>query len=363
MKVTVVSLHPLNDNRIYHFIRSLIRCNVKINYINVSKTKYSLDVQFPITQLDYNLNTHNPFSFFKTWRFVRREVKKSEGDIIHVHDLYLLPAVLGIKGKKVVFDRHERFEIIPSFLAKFFSWYERINISRITGCVYTVENEEEYLKNIGYKHLACIPNYQSVEDFDKFSVYAVPSETINVVYIGSLSNVDRNIDLILEVYDRLLSEHSNVKCILGGKTSDAFVSDSIRVLTEKYKNFDYIGVCSHDDVIKYTMGSDVGLLFFRETPNTKCSSSNKLYEYLLGGTFFVGVGEFCLQDEILSKEAGIVFPYETNAATICCELNKIISNKADLQKKKKAAKEIGEMYIWENVCDRYMTMYNEIKQD
>lgn len=359
MKVAVVSIHPLNDNRIARHIKTLLSNEIEVEYVNVSKgTKFPLDY-VKVHSLEMTFNTHDPISILKTWKYIKSALKKLSFDIIHVHDLYLLPAVTGI-GKPVVFDRHERFEIIDSVLAKMFSLYERNKIKKLDACVYTVDGEEKYLTQIGYKNMALIPNYQSQKAFEKLEENG-NRNIRTLLYIGSLSNYDRNIELTMEVFKNVLEREQNTKCILGGEICDEVIEMKVKELQERFPDrFSFLGFCKHEDVIALTLKADFGFLFFRDFPNTRYSSPNKLYEYMLGKTIFIGVGQFILEKEIVEEQAGYIYRYEVDAEVIASGIADLIHDPEKLERMKENAYTIGKRYTWESVEGRYAELYKKV---
>ncbi|MEG1935189.1 MAG: hypothetical protein RR141_04285, partial [Rikenellaceae bacterium] len=275
------------------------------------------------------------------------------------------PAVISISKKKVLFDRHERFEIIESLLARLFIAFEKIFIRGLSACAYTVEAEKEYLKKIGYKHLAYVPNFQSEKTFAKAQsdLRRTGNEQRHLVYIGSLSNYDRNITLLLDVFEQAMDARNDIRCTLGGKASDATIIQRIEALQRKHpERFEFLGYCTHDIVVQKSIESDIGFLFFRDFPNTRYSSPNKLYEYLLSGTIFVGVGKFILENEIVENGAGFIFDFDTE----CNELLKTIFSLCDdierLNQMKQNAIKLGGNYTWEHVENRYIELYQAMLQ-
>lgn len=360
-KIAVVAIHPLYDNRVAKHIETLVKNGYAVEYINVSDSDgFPID-GVKITQLRLPFTTHNPLHFLKTWNFIRKSLKKSKPDIVHCHDLYLLPAIAAYKGSKNVFDRHERYEIINSLLAKLFTKYEAMCIKKLHGAVYTVEAEDEHLKKIGYKNMACVPNYQKANSFAEIEATEVPEGFKKLLYIGSLSNYDRNMDLLFDLFERAMSLRKDLLCVVGGKTADPAINEKIAHLEKAYpEQFSYLGYCSHNLVVAETKSADISILPFRDMPNTRNSSPNKVYECLLGGTIFVGVGEFALGKELVDTNSGKVFPFDTDCDTLLESVCALLDNEDELSIMKANALEVGAKYTWESIEQRYIEIYNSI---
>ncbi|EOT2902266.1 glycosyltransferase [Clostridium perfringens] len=366
MKILLLSIHPLIDNRINKHIGTLLKNGYCIEYINVSEDNISnlgLERKIKLENINKNFDLHKPFSIMKIYKDIKKYIKNSDAKIVHIHDIFLLPLVPYIRrsGKKVVFDKHESFEKINAVSAKVITFYERIIAKKIDGIVYTADQQLNFIKKNKYKRYIQVPNYQEISKYSSIKISKKNKENFTVVYIGSLSTKDRDILLLLNVFENLIYKNKSINCILGGKIFHDEVKSKVIDLSNKYKeNFKYLGVIPYDEVVKINKKADIGLLFFKDDPNTYNSSSNKLYEYLLSGTIFIGVGKFILGDEIKESNAGNIFDFDTREEKISEYILNIIRNENKLNEMKKNAYNLGVNYTWESIEKRYINLYEEI---
>ena len=227
--------------------------------------------------------------------------------------------------------------------------------------MYTADQQLNFIKKNKYKRYIQVPNYQEISKYSSIKISKKNKENFTVVYIGSLSTKDRDILLLLNVFENLIYKNKSINCILGGKIFHDEVKSKVIDLSNKYKeNFKYLGVIPYDEVVKINKKADIGLLFFKDDPNTYNSSSNKLYEYLLSGTIFIGVGKFILGDEIKESNAGNIFDFDTREEKISEYILNIIRNENKLNEMKKNAYNLGVNYTWESIEKRYINLYEEI---
>lgn len=365
MKIQVFSIHPLFDNRIGRHFNTLLKNKYEIEYVNASVSnveEFEQNSNIKLHHIKEPFIKSNIKGILKAWRKMCYLVKNSEADIVHVHDAVLIPLLYFAKKKNriTVYDKHESYEKINCFNARVGTMFERIFKKYIDGVIYVNNQQEEYLDYLGFKIKKMIPNYQSVEAFNTQQSEIKTDKEVQMVYIGSLSQVDRNISLMMNVIDKVMDKCPEAKCIIGGTTDDEEIRNKIADLSNKYKNFEYKGLVKYSDVASITVNSDIGLYFARECPNNHLSSPNKIYEYMIAGVAIVGMGDFTHADKI-NENAGRVFGFDVVCEEIAECMIDMINNFDKLQEYKLNSKNMGNKYTWESVEGRYIEVYNMIK--
>lgn len=354
-------------------INTLKESNIDFTYINSSlANKSDLELYKSSLNLIHSnvyFDTHKPFKMFNVYKFFINEIKKREFDLIHIHDFFLYLLIPNIKKHKkcrIVIDRHESIESIDSLYAKIFTYLERKYLKYIDGTVYVAESQLDYIKKNEFRNFRYIPNYQSYLQFNGMessigSVEKKNRKMVNYVYIGSLSTKDRNILLLLKCAELILSRTDSSVFKIGGDGANEEVMIEINKLIERFPSqFHFLGRIPYSKVIDITRDSDFGFLFFKNVKNTWYSSPNKMYEYLLAGCIFVGVGLFTLHNEIIKNDCGLIFPFETKASEIVDKILEINSDPTQRQRMKSNSKELGKKYTWEEVSQRYIELYKYI---
>lgn len=362
MKILVISIHNLFDNRINRHMTTLIKKGHIVEYFNISKSnkenfEYIDDVK--LTHINTDFSKNNLIAVIRALRVARKTISNSDSQIVHFHDPLLLSLSKFCKkrGKKVVFDKHESYETIKGLNGRISSLLERKYSRYIDGVVYVNTNQLKYLEYIGYKMKSMIPNYQLK------SSYSLPRNSlrnrIRFIYIGSLSNETRNTSLMLNVMNRILEDNQNVEFILGGRIIDDEVKAIIDYMVLKRKNFEYKGVVKYSTVITDTINSDIGLYFAKDVPNNFMSSPNKIYEYLLSGLAIVSIGSFT-DSQIINQSCGRVFDYSVKEQDLIDYISLLINDRKLLKKLKIVSQELGNKYTWESVEDNYIIMYTDL---
>jgi len=364
MKIMIVSIHPIGDNRISRQILTLLKENYEVEYYNFSKNEYrssaKKEEKYRLVQKEIELSKRNPIGILEINFILLIAMITTKANIIHIHDPLLLPIVIiaKIRHIKVVYDRHESFDKIKGLNGKLCLIAERIFKRYIDGVVLVNSEQLNYVKELSKNKYAIIPNYQSLKMYDSVK-YVKEKEKIKFVYIGSLDEKTRKIIFMLKVIEEVLNKNKNTYFFIGGTTKDDNISKLIKKLEDDYNRFIYLGKVQYNNVIKITKEADIGLYFAKNVPNNKNSSPNKVFEYMNSGIAIIGVGVFNHIEEI-NENAGKIFSYDTKIDEVVNYIIEVINDKKRLEKFKKNARKIGEKYCWETVESKYIELYQNI---
>lgn len=362
MKVLVIAVHPLQDNRISKMIHTIARNGDKVIYINISVNQNVDDAVFKgikVIKIHEDFRKNNPRGVFSAFLAVKKMIKRIRPNVVHIHDPYLIPLLKAARsvGAITVYDKHEAYEVMNSFPAKVGTFLERRYIQYIDGVVYVADSQRAYIDRLGYKHIAKVPNFQSLERFSKAK--KLHHNGCRLIYVGSLSSESRNIMEMLDIIESILSKNNNTSCIIGGTSEEASVNQRLEELSARFNNFVYKGYLLYDDVIQETVNSDIGLYLTKYDPNNVGSSPNKINEYLMAGIAIVAQGRFQDWDKI-HKKAGFVFDYDCNSSEIAEAIQTLIDDQETLKAFEKTSQILGSERTYEAVENRYRDLYNEI---
>jgi len=360
-RVAVLSIHPLYDTRVSNHLAALVDQNCAVTYINWSHTQ-------PIPSLPQLKKVHlvhrdaSPAfgvsvpRYVEALRWFTEQAAAPHADIYHIHDLFLLPVAVRLPGK-VVFDIHENYKAFGGRVRWFATAAYRCLARFIDGYVSTCPANlpETTTPSV------IIPNCQSRSAFDAAPKAIHPG--INVVYFGSLSPVDRDVTLMLDVAEHCLTNHPAVRFAFGGPT-DATTDRRLTTLAATHGDrFRWLGEMSRDAVVTETVAADVGLIFVQPTsPNLAGGSWNKIYEYLTVGTAILATDGFDIASEVRTSGAGILFPPAALACEVIAALSELLDSPARLAAMKAASARLGQAYAWEAVRDRYKDLYDHISK-
>lgn len=368
MKILVISKHNLGDNRIGKHLKTLEKNNYSVSYLNMSHATKEDVSNFQRVNQEVKLIHFN--KEFEKKRFVsvgitllkiRKALKKVTNSIVHIHDPLFLLFVKRLKRNKniIVYDKHELYESFDNFEAKLGTYLEKKHRALIEGVVYVTQSQEGHLNKLGMRNIVEVPNYQLKAGYQVTPAPIKDNLPVELIYIGDLSSDSRDIDLMIAVFAKLLEVNKNIQITLGGSHASSFTSQNINSLSNKYSNFEYVGVIPYAQVILRTMAADIGFYFTKNHPNNYRSSPNKIYEYLISGTAIIGKGIF-RDEELIQNKAGYLYNYEASEAEIVNGVNSLITNQELLKKFKAEARVLGDKFTWENVENRYIELYNKI---
>lgn len=220
---------------------------------------------------------------------VYRTALKIDADLYHFHDPELLPYALKLKrkGKKVIFDSHERYpeqirckhylpKILRNTVAAFYGMYENRILKKIDGVIFpcTMNGKNPF------DGLCCraviVPNYAILSEFP--SMDNRMQKKSQVCYVGGLTEA-RGIRVnILAAYK------SGVTLALGGAFDSADFERNVRLMPE-FSCVDYKGVLDRKGVADLLSESLAGLCVLQDQGQyLKIDTFGiKVYEYMSSG--------------------------------------------------------------------------------
>ena len=188
-----------------------------------------------------------------------------DADLYHLHDPELLPYGIKLKrrGKKVIFDSHELYDVqlrqkpyLPGWCTRIIAFgyarYERYVLRRLDGAIFpcTVNGEDPFAGRC--PHTALVDNSVKLEDFyERYDPEAVRNQD-QICLTGSLTEA-RGITSAIRAA-------ASAKCTLAlaGPISPADYEAQLRKMPE-FSSVDYRGVLAKDQVAALLQTSRVGL--------------------------------------------------------------------------------------------------------
>jgi glycosyltransferase involved in cell wall biosynthesis len=367
-RVAVLAIHPLYDNRVRNHLDTLVQAGMDVTYINwwAPRPGDSDFAHFRSIRL-----IHRTASPAFGWNMIRYawllwwflgKTLTVRADIVHLHDLLLLPLapVLRLLGyRRIVFDVHEHYLRWPAHMGLFARLCYAVCLPAVAGLVGVSPSTLPTTR----KPSVVIPNYQRQDEFCQPSAPAADSgDTVTAIYFGSLSSDDRDVDLILDVAEYLLSADARVRFKLGGRFSgregDRF-RRRIESLGPRFPGrFHWFGEMPREQVLRESAGADLGLLFVKAgTRNVIGGSPNKVFQYMALGAAIIASNGFLEDAEVLEAGAGILFPIGTDSMTVCASVGALVADARQLADMKRASARLGRKYTWDAVAHRYLDLY------
>jgi glycosyltransferase involved in cell wall biosynthesis len=284
-------------NNIYKFSTSFFleffKLLVMLPYALILSIRY-------IKKIDINFlkNTLNSLNSFKRYLLATARLleifKEKKIDIIHIHDIWVLPAAFVLKKKnpnaKVIIDLHELYSELPfqtnlsKFVVYIFYYYIKLNLRKIYKIVTINEPiKNYYIKKFKFKSLVVINN--SCEDIkisNSISVKKIPLKLRLLkqkgkkilIYQGGLS-IYRGIEEMCNFFLKYPPENWFF-LIIGSGSLEPEINNIINKTNNIYK----IPLVSLNELSNYSAFADMGLINYENNClNHNFCNPNKLWEY------------------------------------------------------------------------------------
>lgn len=211
-----------------------------------------------------------------------------DADIYHFHDPELLPYGLKLKrkGKKVVFDSHEKYAeqlkgkpYLPGWcariIAKAYAMYERYALRRIDGLVFPCLKDGKHPFTGMCRHITTVNNVPRLEElYDQYDE-TIPKYERSIVHVGALSHA-RGITHIVKAAGK-----SGCTAYLGGSFSPATYRAELEALPE-FAHVRYLGQLNRPQVLETLQTCQVGMATILNVGqyNQYDNLATKVYEYM-----------------------------------------------------------------------------------
>lgn len=284
MKVChLTTVHNRNDTRI--FLKECVSLK-KAGYLVYLLVADGLgnDQQNGIQIVDVGNRSSNRISrFILTTKKIYHQAVKLNAEIYHFHDPELMPFAywLKLKGKTVIYDSHEDLprqlvskpyinRFFSNFLSLVFEKVENFFSKRFSAIITATPHIKERFLKINPNTLD-VNNYPILEEFHNTSDNTFKKN--QACFVGGITEI-RGIEPLVRACDKI-----NGKLVLVGRFSDTSFKNKIKRL-DGWKNVDYRGFLSRQEVKTILAESKVGIVTFLSAPNHINSQPNKMFEYM-----------------------------------------------------------------------------------
>ena len=313
------------------------------------------------------------FKYFEFWRNVRKTVKGEQFDIIHLHDLNVLPLVARLKKQTriSIYDSHENF---PEQMHETFgvlglwgySLVERFYLKKVQGVITAGITYSENLKRKYKTDSSWIANYPSKLDIEAAHQKEIPKEfkdkkRFRVVHFGVMYH-NLGYDITVEAAKILKNQlnPNEIEFLIMGSGSSL---EPMKQLISKYELEDYFtvtGWMNYHEALSIMRSCDIGLILFQPGKNNFLRIPNRLYEYCSAGVPFIGSNFEGLKRSILNREELGILIDPTSPEELAEAIIDVYSNKEKLDKMKKiASNAYNNQFNWESEIPKIIEKYKE----
>lgn len=397
MQIIVLDKHPINDGRLERHMKFLYSHNYKIFHIHFNRSDHSLSpgIFSQFGERGYRINNETGYNWIKdnpTYfnlfcftplieRIVKKVIQSLEIDtsiptIFHVHDPALLNLAVMLKKNsfseaKIVYDRHEVYEtkntICGVKLPLIARLYEIRARNHIDGVVSVSEEHNKSIHQLFPKvMITTVPNFPSKSDYNYEKIVKKINNfkkgmDINFVYVGSLSNkYDRDIDLILEIAERILYNYPNANFFIGGTCNDLKLKNRfVRLKSEFAERFEYMGKITRENTVYITEKAHIGFLLIRpDTTYWIRTSPNKTYEYLICGTIPIIRADVDHAHDFAN--CSLLFSRETPKEDIIKAVLDLVGDPIKIKNLMEKALVLSNKFTFESIGKNYTDIYESL---
>ncbi len=313
------------------------------------------------------------FKYFEFWKKVKKLVGNEVYDIIHLHDLNVLPLVSRLKKNSncFVYDSHENFpeqmsETFGIIAYWVYTFAEKHYIKKVQAVITAGKPVSDNLERKYKLETSYICNYPSMIDVDKSLELEIPEKykkekPFRIVSFGVMY-ANLGYEKMVEGAKILSSKYSPDQIeffIMGSGPAYEPMKQKIEEL-EVSEYFTLTGWMDYKLAFQLLRTSDVGLILFQPGKNNFLRVPNRLYEYFATGLPFIGSNFEGLKtgtnnNPLLGK---LIDPTDPNE--LAKEIEYLISNTEDLQKMKEAVILVyKEEYCWEKTVEKIIPIYEK----
>ena len=354
----VAAQHPIDDSRVYdQEAHTLAEHGHDVCIIARSVKGAKIDLPY------YTVPNGRLSSIW--WAF--KYALKVDADVYHCHDLFSYPVgwLMKLRGKKVIFDIHERYELYlhpdaeVSLLGRFavfiyilllllFGWF-------VDGYILAYDSLLWY-RMFG-KPVAVVYNFPRIVPVNKPRRLGKP---IKLVYAGILWE-ERGIFLFPELVRRLLDKGYDVELHVYGKFKTSNDKERFFRLVDQHGVADKIifhGSVPRNQLLRELPKYDVGLNLIRPTRTNRYTLQRKMLEYLAFGIPVIGTkGIYYFEKLVAEKGAGVAVEFG-NLDALEEALLQIITAYDDMSAR---ALNLADKYSWTVETDKLMSFYSSLR--
>ena len=317
------------------------------------------------------------FKYFEFWKQVRKIVDDRKYDIIHLHDLNVLPLAkkLSKNCKILIYDSHENF---PEQMSETFGFpafwvytlLEKYYIRKVHGIITAAATVSDTLRRKYKQSSIWVSNYPSKIDIDEAHKYEITKEyaksrKFRIVHFGVMySNLGyyQTVEAVELLKEKM--KPSEIEFLVMG--SGPALEPMKKMIEEKNltEYFKIIGWMNYLDALSILRTCDMGLILLQPGKNNFLRMPNRLYDYCSAGVPFIGSDFEGLQRA--KKEAGEIgiLIDSTSAKEISDAIYSLCNKKEELAKMKSAAKKsYSTIFNWETEASKLVEKYKQTFQN
>ncbi len=365
----MTSVHPPEDVRIfYKECTSLAKAGYEVYLVECGESyeKNGVHIVGVGQPGSGRLNRMTAFS-----KRIYEAALKMDADIYHFHDPELLPWGLRLKrkGKKVIFDSHEKYTeqlkrkpYLPiwctKLIAKCYGHYEKYVLRQLDGLVFPGLIEGKHPFQGMCRHITTVNNVPRMEElYDHYDETVVKNDC-SIVYIGGLA-YERGITYMIQAAGK-----SNSTAYLGGVFSPQIYQSEVEVMPE-YSHVKYLGILNRDQVLETLQKSQIGMATLLNVGqyNQGDNFATKVYEYMSLGLPVI-LSRAPYNEKMVEKYGFGICVDPENVDEIADAIRYLLDHPEEAkQMGENGRRAVKEEFNWEIEEKKLLALYEDILKD
>jgi glycosyltransferase involved in cell wall biosynthesis len=289
---------------------------------------------------------------------------KRRFDIIHSHNLQLLPLAICLKKIKkapLVFDSCEPdyFALYPQRLHGAVGFLEKHLVNRADAVFVHNDYQVHKYRRMGNPSVSLIGSYPRLDMMKE----SVPASSRNgKAVIGRIGSIyrDNGIEEILAGFRVLLERNRNVQLFLAGRVFESYQDEFNRLIKGMEENVTVLGAFDSSEMPRLYGRIDISIMVYRRSLWFQNITPTKFFDSLAFGVPVIASDMGGLKDIIAEHDCGMVVD-ERNPAEVADAMETMI-NQPDRRRRMglNGRQAVREKFNWERMQEKLLNTYEKL---
>lgn len=296
-------------------------------------------------------------------------LRKRRFDLIHCHNLQLLPLAICLKRLKripLVFDSCEPdyFALYPARLHGMIKYLERRLVKQADGVFVHNDYQRDKYQGMGHSRVSLIGSYPSLDMIpDTPGTIDTPAPSDNgTVVLGRIGSIyrDNGIEEILAGFRLLMKRTDKARLFLAGRVFDAYQETFDRLLEGLEDNVTVLGAFDASDMPRLYSQIDVSIMVYHRSLWFQNITPTKFFDSLALGVPVIVSDMGGLREIIDRYPCGMVVDERDPAAVADAMATMIDQPERRRQMGYQGILAIRESYNWDRMRQKLLTTYGQL---
>ena len=303
-------------------------------------------------------------NFFRFCAKVLSHVKKSHFDLIHCHNLQLLPLGLLLKRLRrvpLIFDSCEPdyFALYPRRLQSTVKFIERFMANRADAILVHNDYQVKKYRSIGHQSVTLIGSYPTKEMILRPAERPSRNGKVILGRIGSIYQ-DNGIEEILEGFRLISRTVENVELLFAGRVFDSYQKKFDQLTKGMENKVRVLGAFNCHDMPELYSQIDVSIIIYHRSLWFKNITPTKFFDSLAMGVPVIVSDMGGLKEIIGQYKCGIVVN-ERNPEEVAEAIKKMSGSQALRHEMAlNGLRAVEENYNWDRMKEKLLNIYRTL---